>query len=158
MEKAQNIYKYKTPKSGNDEVSYFLTKGRVRRRSFFLRLFFAISLLIISNFIMGFYAFPEYLRWLEIGGGEVRNKTFLITYNIFEVFNNIILPVLSIIFVLIQGAKRMHDTNKSGWYFLLPVYNILITFIPGTNGQNNYGIDPRPQKVVQYFDQMKNKK
>jgi uncharacterized membrane protein YhaH (DUF805 family) len=158
MAKAQNIYDYKPPKSGNDEVSYFLTKGRITRKSFFLRLFFVIALLIVSNMTMNFYAIPQYQHWAEIGGGEVRNQTFLTTYNLFETFNDIVLPVILGLFLAIQGAKRMHDVNKSGWWFLFPVYNILMLFVPGTIGQNDYGIDPKPQKVVKYFDELENKK
>jgi uncharacterized membrane protein YhaH (DUF805 family) len=56
--------------------------------------------------------------------------------------------------VLIQGialsVRRLHDTNKSGWWlllFLLPIlgFIILIVFyvLPGTVGPNKYGDDPK---------------
>jgi uncharacterized membrane protein YhaH (DUF805 family) len=56
--------------------------------------------------------------------------------------------------VLIQGialsVRRLHDTNKSGWWlllFLLPIlgFIILIVFyvLPGTVGSNKYGEDPK---------------
>ncbi|GHT69160.1 hypothetical protein AGMMS50239_35470 [Bacteroidia bacterium] len=158
MAKAQNIYDYKPPKSGNDEVSYFLTKGRIRRKAFFLRLLLIIVLLVISNSVMKFYAMPQYQHWSDIGGGEVRNQIFLTTYRIFVVFNNIILPAICGLFLLVQGAKRMHDINKSGWYFLFPVYDLFMLLAPGTVGQNDYGIDPKPQKLVKYFDELEKKK
>ena len=159
MGKAQNIYSYKSPKSGNDEVSYFLTKGRIRRIAFFLRLLLVLILLVISNIIMEYYAIPQYNHWERIGGGEVRNQIFLTTYRIFYMFNYLILPVICSIFLLIQGAKRMHDVNKSGWWFMFPIYNIITAlFVSGTVGQNNYGIDPKPQKMVKYFDELETKK
>jgi uncharacterized membrane protein YhaH (DUF805 family) len=94
MDKAQNIYDYKPPKSGNDEVSYFLTKGRIRRRAFFLRLLFIAVLLIVSNLIMEFYFVQQYEYWQNFGHGEVRNQTFLTTYNLFETFNYVVLPIM----------------------------------------------------------------
>jgi hypothetical protein len=38
--------------------------------------------------------------------------------------------------------RRIHDTNKSAWFFLLPVYNIFLLFVRGTKGDNSYGVDP----------------
>jgi uncharacterized membrane protein YhaH (DUF805 family) len=64
-----------------------------------------------------------------------------------------------IIFVLIvpncmvafQVIKRLHDFNRSGWYYflvLVPIVNIilwlLLFFKPGTAGANDYGADPIP--------------
>ena len=155
MAKAQNFYEYKTPKSGDYEVSYFIPKGRIRRRIFFLRLLLVAVLLVISNLVMEFYFADKYIYWQNFGHGEVRNKTFLIQYNVFFVFNFYILPILLALFLLIQGAKRMHDVNKSGWWFLVPLYNIVLSFFRGTVGQNNYGIDPKPAKKVKYYDELK---
>ena len=38
--------------------------------------------------------------------------------------------------------RRIHDTGKSGWFLLVPVYNIFLLFKPGTMGQNKFGDDP----------------
>jgi hypothetical protein len=65
---------------------------------------------------------------------------------LFDTFHTILLPLLLFIFVLIQGAKRMHDINISGWNFLIPIYNIYLVFSKGTRGNNNFGIDPNPVK------------
>jgi len=50
------------------------------------------------------------------------------------------LPGLSV------AIRRLHDTNRSGWWFLLifiPIIGWIILFIwyvsPGTEGENNYG-------------------
>ena len=153
MKKAQNIYDYKPLKSGNEETSYFLPQGRIRRKAFFLRLLLVATLIIISNLVMEYYFQPEYRYWEKFGHGEVRNKTFLAQYNIFYAFNLYVLPILLGLFLLIQGAKRMHDINKSGWTFLFP-FCIILVFESGTVGQNNYGIDPKPQKRVKYFDEL----
>jgi uncharacterized membrane protein YhaH (DUF805 family) len=138
-----NIYKYKTPKSGNEETSFFNIKGRINRKSFFLRWLFSFGLLVI--FTLGYYNsfFVEYeSRW----------------WIFFDTIYFYIFPVFIIFFNLIQGAKRMHDVNKSGWYFFIPLYNIYLTFSPGTRGNNEYGIDPSPAKNIQYFDEIESNK
>jgi hypothetical protein len=38
------------------------------------------------------------------------------------------------------------------------LYNIYLTFSPGTRGNNDYGIDPSPLKNIQYFDEIETSK
>jgi len=38
---------------------------------------------------------------------------------------------------------RMHDVGKSGWYELIPVYNLVLACTEGINGGNEYGADPK---------------
>lgn len=53
-------------------------------------------------------------------------------------------------------VRRLHDTNRSGWNFLLGLIPIIGGFIllfyyfsEGTNGRNNYGEDPkRPHNEI----------
>jgi len=45
------------------------------------------------------------------------------------------------------GVRRMHDINKSGWYLLIPIYNLILTLTDGTKGDNKYGPDPKEIKV-----------
>jgi uncharacterized membrane protein YhaH (DUF805 family) len=58
--------------------------------------------------------------------------------------------VLSTIYglaVLIPGIavaiRRMHDVGKSGWFMLIPIYNIVLAVTPGVIGENEYGPDPK---------------
>ena len=41
------------------------------------------------------------------------------------------------------SIRRTHDVNKSGWYTLIPVYNIILVCTDGTKGANQYGEDPK---------------
>ncbi len=41
------------------------------------------------------------------------------------------------------GVRRMHDVGKSGWYLLIPIYNIILACTAGTEGDNEYGSDPK---------------
>ncbi|MEV6670024.1 DUF805 domain-containing protein [Streptomyces sp. NPDC051162] len=58
----------------------------------------------------------------------------------------VLLPSLAV------GARRLHDTNRTGWWLLISLIPIiggivLIVFwaLPGTPGDNSYG--PPPQEV-----------
>ncbi|MEU5418143.1 DUF805 domain-containing protein [Streptomyces sp. NPDC001407] len=58
----------------------------------------------------------------------------------------VLLPSLAV------GVRRLHDTNRTGWWILIalvPIIGgiILLVFLalPGTPGDNSYG--PRPQEV-----------
>jgi len=41
------------------------------------------------------------------------------------------------------GIRRMHDTNKSGWFILIPIYNLVLLATDGNKGSNKYGPDPK---------------
>ena len=45
----------------------------------------------------------------------------------------IFLPSLAV------GIRRCHDSNHSGWWIICPIYNIVLMFLPGTEGENDYG-------------------
>jgi uncharacterized membrane protein YhaH (DUF805 family) len=44
---------------------------------------------------------------------------------------------------LAVGIRRMHDVNKSGWFLLIPIYNLILACTEGTKGDNDYGTDPK---------------
>ena len=41
------------------------------------------------------------------------------------------------------AVRRMHDMNKSGWWILVPFYNLIIYFMAGQQGPNRFGPDPK---------------
>ena len=43
------------------------------------------------------------------------------------------------------NIRRMHDVGKSGWYMLIPIYNIVLAATPGIVGENQYGSDPKEE-------------
>ncbi len=49
---------------------------------------------------------------------------------------------------LAVAIRRAHDQDKSGWFVLIPVYNIIMMFIEGTNGPNRFGPDPKAEERV----------
>jgi len=40
------------------------------------------------------------------------------------------------------GIRRMHDVGKSGWFMLIPIYNLILAFTEGDKGPNEYVEDP----------------
>jgi uncharacterized membrane protein YhaH (DUF805 family) len=48
------------------------------------------------------------------------------------VFAGFICPMLAV------GARRLHDSGKSGWFLLVPLYNIVLLCMP-TGPDNKYG-------------------
>ena len=73
------------------------------------------------------------------------NSTSTVTTVLFVAwFVGTIIPNLSV------TVRRLHDSNKTGWLYLLnliPYLGALIllvlTILPGTQGENQYGPDPK---------------
>ena len=62
----------------------------------------------------------------------------------------VIIPSLAV------GVRRMHDVNKSGWYYLIPFYNLILAFTNGTDGPNDYGVDPKNPEYMDDVEQIGN--
>lgn len=43
------------------------------------------------------------------------------------------------------AIRRMHDVGKSGWFILIPIYNLILAFTEGDKGPNEYGPDQKNQ-------------
>ena len=41
------------------------------------------------------------------------------------------------------AVRRMHDVGKSGWFILIPIYNLILAVTEGEKGTNQYGADPK---------------
>ena len=41
------------------------------------------------------------------------------------------------------AVRRMHDVGKSGWYSIIPIYNLILACREGDSGPNEYGEDPK---------------
>jgi uncharacterized membrane protein YhaH (DUF805 family) len=101
----------------------FSLTGRIRRTEW------ALSILIYygATFMIGFF-----LGFIGVTDGE--------TYGL-GILYIAMLPMLY--FQIVQGAKRCHDRNCSGWWQLVPFYPLWMLFAEGTRGPNEYGADPK---------------
>jgi uncharacterized membrane protein YhaH (DUF805 family) len=61
------------------------------------------------------------------------------------------IPFLSLVVTLVLlspniavGIRRLHDTNRSGWWSLLPIVNIIFWFQDSDPSDNRFGPCPKP--------------
>lgn len=62
------------------------------------------------------------------------------------------IPILSTIYSLAVivpsiavGVRRMHDVGKSGWFILIPIYNLILALTDSNPGENEYGPNPKDE-------------
>lgn len=41
------------------------------------------------------------------------------------------------------GVRRMHDAGKSGWFLLIPIYNLILACTDSEAGSNKWGSNPK---------------
>jgi uncharacterized membrane protein YhaH (DUF805 family) len=46
------------------------------------------------------------------------------------------------------GVRRMHDVGKSGWFLLIPIYNLVLACTEGDTGENAFGPDPKQEEDI----------
>lgn len=57
---------------------------------------------------------------------------------------SVIYPIEEVAYLLINlpiialGIRRMHDVGKSGWYSVIPIYNLILTLTPSKLTDNPY--------------------
>ncbi|OWP63074.1 DUF805 domain-containing protein [Hymenobacter amundsenii] len=63
------------------------------------------------------------------------------------IFGRQIISTIYSLAVIVPGIalaiRRMHDVGKSGWFVLIPIYNLILACTEGDNGPNEYGPDPK---------------
>ncbi len=100
------------------------SNGRIRRKTYWLR--WLLTMVIIT---------PSYVLGMVLINERDADAYFG--------FFLLLVYLLGAFFLILQGIKRMHDVDKSGWYLLIPIYSLILAFTDGTVGQNKYGEDPK---------------
>jgi uncharacterized membrane protein YhaH (DUF805 family) len=96
---------------------YAVFTGRARRKEYWMFFLF--------NFIIAFvFGFVEGL----LGGPGIIGNIYLLAT---------LIPAIA------AGVRRMHDTDHSGWWLLLPIVNFIFAVTEGTRGDNRFGSDPK---------------
>jgi len=95
--------------------------GRARRKEFWM--FFLINMIIsmIFNYIGAAVNFPLL--------GTIYSLAVMLPY-------------------IAVGIRRMHDLGKSGWFILIPIYNLILFATNGVEGENEYGADPKAEEAA----------
>ena len=115
--------------------NYANFKGRARRKEYWMFTLFFILFFTASIFV------------------AVALRSFFLAEETFAILAGIILIALyfgHLVPALAVTVRRLHDTGKSGWFYLLafiPYIGGLIIFIftviEGDKGDNKYGPDPK---------------
>ena len=82
-------------------------------------------------FLLGYFLLSIALGLLGAILGTAANFLFGIFYLA------IIIPSLSV------GVRRMHDTDRSGWWLIVPLVNLVFVCLEGHPGANRFGPDPK---------------
>lgn len=106
------------------EESILSAKGRIRRTTFWTRWLIIFAIYLVLAILQKSTSEKETIILTGIGS------------------------LVLVIFMIIQGIKRMHDVNKSGWFIIIPIYNIVLAFTDGTSGINDYGEDPKGRNKI----------
>jgi uncharacterized membrane protein YhaH (DUF805 family) len=95
---------------------YAIFQGRARRKEYWM--FFLFNMIIA--FALGFV------------GGMLKTRVLSSLYSL-----AVLVPAIAV------GVRRMHDTDHSGWWLLLPIVNLVFACTDGTPGPNQYGPNPK---------------
>ena len=98
--------------------NYATFSGRARRSEYWY--FFLIN--VIISFILGFVG--------GVMGTSILSNIYVLA---------VLIPGIAV------GVRRMHDVDKSGWFLLITIYNLILACTEGTKGENEYGADPKEE-------------
>lgn len=101
---------------------YSVFSGRAHRKEYWM--------FILFNVIVGFcLGILEGLLGLASNGDQ---GVLGLIYNL-----AVFIPGLAV------GVRRMHDIDRSGWWILFPIVNLVFAIKKGTVGPNKFGPDPK---------------
>lgn len=105
--------------------------GRARRKEYWLFALGYVVMIFIAAILDGMRS-----------GGNPENATMFLSSLVYLVY---LLPLLAV------SVRRLHDTDRSGWWVLLGITGIgglvlLVFFVlEGTKGENRFGDDPKDE-------------
>jgi uncharacterized membrane protein YhaH (DUF805 family) len=108
---------------------YTVFNGRARRAEYW---YFILFNLIISIIL-----------------GVIDGAAGLTSFGISNVYSlGVLIPSIAV------GVRRMHDVGKSGWYLLIPIYNIILAATEGEAETNEYGQNPKSPEIDDVIDHL----
>ena len=123
--------------------NYAVFKGRARREEFWVFTLFNVIFLIIAagiDNILGI-TFENSINFL---GGTLKITPKIFGFGISP--NGYVYLIYSLAVLIPAFAvlvRRLHDVGKSGWFALIPVYNLILVCTGGVKNGNIYGTNPK---------------
>lgn len=140
--KAQGVEEYA-------EVKVLSFSGRIGRLRYIAYSFGMMSMVAIIGIVLAILV-PA----LAESGNEEALNLVAGFIGLFMILLYVFVIVASIVFTI----RRLNDFNVTGWLCLLtlvPIINIVFSFvlwfIPGTQGENQYGLPPKPNSGAVIF-------
>ena len=123
---------------------YLDFSGRSRRKEYWMFFLFVM---------IGLVAMMLLDTFLGLGGTATSSGTFgdggaSVGVNLTGGLLTLLFALLMFVPGLAVAVRRAHDQDKSGWFILIPVYNLIMMFIEGTRGPNRFGPDPKADERV----------
>lgn len=109
--------------------------GRSQRKEYWMFYLFVMIVYVVLSIIMSMGAPTIDPVTGEISGGGALATIGMGLLGVFWL--GTIIPALAV------SIRRMHDQDRSGWWILVPIANIIFLFIDGTPGPNRFGPDPK---------------
>ncbi len=101
---------------------YAVFSGRARRKEYCMFILFNLIIAFLLGFVEGIVGIAP----------ESDQSVLAIIYQL-----AILIPTIAV------GVRRMHDTDHSWWWLLVPIVNIVFAVSEGTRGDNRFGSDPK---------------
>lgn len=109
-------------------------KGRSRRKEYWMFYLFVMIIYVVLSILAGMGSPTVDPATGEVSGGAMAG---LIGIVLLLFWLGILIPSIAV------GVRRMHDVGKSGWFLLIPIYNLILAVTDGQKGDNQYGPDPK---------------
>ena len=109
--------------------------GRSQRKEYWMFYLFVVIVYFVLSLIMSMGAPTIDPATGQMSGGGALATIGLALLGIFWL--GTFIPALAV------AIRRMHDQDRSGWWILVPIANIIFLFIDGTPGPNRFGPDPK---------------
>ncbi|MCD4780792.1 MAG: DUF805 domain-containing protein [Candidatus Omnitrophica bacterium] len=104
---------------------YAVFTDRARRKEYWMFVLFNFIISFVLGVVEGFMGAQSGVRQSVLGS--------LYSLAVF-------IPSIAV------GVRRMHDINKSGWFLLIPIYNLILAATEGDSGENRFGPDPKQEQ------------
>ncbi len=130
-------------------------EGRSRRMEYWMfTLFYVIVAAILAGLMIAGIPRPEVDEFGTVTGNQEPGVLFWLAVGLLTVF-----VLGSIVPSIAVAVRRLHDQDKSGWLYLLSfipyiggLILLVLMFLPGTTGPNQYGEDPKDPNAASVFD------